>query len=128
MFCLAGNQIGPISPRPWYTNELYKYECTDENGNRYGQGGYSYYTPTQLAGLNNHRRAVMDFDDPQYRDVATHEFQKVLDLGAEGWLWDEICHHADVYYSWAPDHGYTPPGYIYQGDIPLCQQILRSRR
>jgi Domain of unknown function (DUF6259) len=108
---------------PWYTNELYKYECTDENGKRYEQGGYSYYTPTQLAGINNHRRAIMDFNDPRYRDVATKEFKKILALGAEGWLWDEVCHHASVYYSWAPDHGYTPPGYIYGGDMPLGAQL-----
>ena len=112
--------------QPWYTNELYKYECLDQNGKRYEQGGYSYYTPTQLAGLNNHRRAIMDFCDPDYRDVATHEFEKVLALGAEGWLWDEICHHADVYYNWAPGHGYTPPGYIYGGDLPLCQEIREA--
>jgi hypothetical protein len=112
--------------QPWYTNELYKYQCTDENGKRYEQGGYSYYTPTQLAGLNNHRRAIMDFLDPQYRDVAVNEFQKILALGAEGWLWDELCHHADVYYTWAPDHGYTPPGYIYHGDILLCHEIREA--
>jgi hypothetical protein len=45
----------------WYTNELYKYEATDPFGIRYEQGGYSYVTPTQLAGINNRRRAVMDF-------------------------------------------------------------------
>jgi Domain of unknown function (DUF6259) len=109
--------------QPWYTNELYKYECKDENGNRYEQGGYSYYTPTQLAGLNNHRRAIMDFNDPDYRAIAVKEFDKVLALGANGWLWDELCHHASVLYNWAPDHGYTPPGYIYHGDIPLCHEM-----
>lgn len=107
----------------WYSNELYKYQCTDEYGHRYEQGGYSYFTPTQLAGINNHRRAVMDFDDPQYRDVATHEFEKILALGSAGWLWDEVCHHASVEYSWAPDHGYTPPGFIYGGDMPLLRQL-----
>lgn len=110
----------------WYSNELYKYQSTQENGQRYGQGGYSYYTPTQLAGINNHRRAVMDFSDPQYRDVADKEFEKVLALGASGFLWDELCHHADVLYSWAPDHGYIPPGFIYHGDILLCKQLRET--
>ncbi len=108
---------------PWYTNELYKYQCTDQNGHRYEQGGYSYYTPTQLAGINNHRRAVMDFNDPRYQKVALHEFEKILALGSEGWLWDEVCHHASVEYSWAPDHGYTPPGFIYGGDMPLSAPL-----
>lgn len=107
----------------WYTNELYKYECTDENGNRYEQGGYAYVTPTQLANIGLHRRAVMDFMDPQYRNLALNEFKKILALGSEGWLWDEVCHHAGVLYSWAPGHGYTPPGYVYGGDLPLSEEL-----
>ena len=107
----------------WEKKELYKYACTDPSGKAYEQGGYSYLTPTQLAGLNNHRRDVMDFNDPAYRDIATREFQKILALGSAGWLWDEVCHHAGVEYSFAPDHGYTPPGYIYGGDMPLARQL-----
>ena len=110
----------------WETNELYKYACTDPNGKRYEQGGYSYFTPTQLAGINTHRRDVMDFQDPAYRDIATKEFEKILALGAQGWLWDEVCHHASVYYSYAEGHGYTPPGYIYGGDLPLGAQLRAS--
>jgi Domain of unknown function (DUF6259) len=107
----------------WYSNQLYKYQCTDENGKRYEQGGYAYVTPTQLAGIGLHRRAVMDFLDPDYRAIAVNEFKKILALGSEGWLWDEVCHHAGVLYSWAPNHGYTPPGYVYGGDLPLSEQL-----
>jgi hypothetical protein len=108
---------------PWYTNELYKYECMDPNGKRYEQGGYQYFTPTQLANIGVHRRAVMDFCDPDYRNAATKEFEKILALGSAGWLWDEVCHHASVLYNYAPGHGYTPPGYIYGGDLPLSEQL-----
>jgi hypothetical protein len=108
---------------PWYKRELYKYAATDPFGIPYEQGGYSYYTPTQLAGINNHRRAVMDFLSPAYRDIATREFQKLLALGASGWLFDENCHHAAVKYSFAPDHGYTPPGFIYAGDVPMATRL-----
>jgi hypothetical protein len=107
----------------WYSNELYQYECTEQNGRRSEQGGYAYVTPTQLAGIGLHHRAVMDFLDPKYRDVAGREFDKILALGSEGWLWDEVCHHAGVLYSWAPNHGYTPPGYVYGGDLPLSAQL-----
>lgn len=108
---------------PWYKNELYKYQATDPYGIPYQTEGYSYVTPTQLAGINNRRRAVMDFLDPSYREIATGEFQKILALGAEGWLWDEVCHHGPVLYSFAPNHGYVPPGYIYNGDLPLSAQL-----
>jgi hypothetical protein len=107
----------------WYTNELYKYECTDPNGKRYEQGGYAYVTPTQLAGIGLHRRAVMDFLDPDYRKLINKEFDKILALGSQGWLWDEVCHHATALYSWAPNHGYTPPGYVYGGDLPLSEEL-----
>jgi hypothetical protein len=107
----------------WYKNELYKYQATDPYGIPYQHGGYNYFTPTQLAGINTRRRAVMDFCSPGYRDVITREFQKLLDLGAAGWLFDEVCHHGPVEYSFSPDHGYTPPGYIYSGDLPLSRQL-----
>lgn len=108
---------------PRYTNEFYKYQCEDPDGKRYEQGGYQYFTPTQLANIGVHRRAVMDFCDPAYRDVATKEFEKILALGSEGWLWDEVCHHSSVLYNYAPGHGYNPPGYLYGGDLPLAAQL-----
>jgi len=107
----------------WYKNELYKYQATDPYGIPYQQGGYSYVTPTQLAGINNRRQAVMDFFDPAYRDIAANEFQKILALGAAGWLWDEVAHHASVLYNFASGHGYVPPGYIYAGDLPLSARL-----
>lgn len=106
-----------------YKKELYKYQATDPFGIPYQHGGYSYVTPTQLAGINNRRRAIMDFLDPAYKEIAIKEFQKVLALGAKGWLWDEVCHHGQALYNFAPNHGYVPPGYIYAGDLPLSAQL-----
>lgn len=110
----------------WYKKELYQYQATDPYGIPYQQGGYSYTTPTQLAGINNRRRAVMDFLSPGYRDIAAHEFQKILDLGAAGWLFDEVCHHGPVEYSFNPNHGYTAPGFIYGGDLPMSQRLRET--
>ncbi len=107
----------------WFKKEFYKYACTDPYGIPYQQGGYSYITPVQLAGINNHRREVMDFLCPTYRELAAEQFQKILALGAAGWLFDEVCHHGPVEYSFSPDHGYTPPGYIYAGDLPMSRRL-----
>lgn len=107
----------------WFKKELYRYSCTDPYGIPYQTGGYSYTTPTQLAGINNRRREVMDFLSPGYQQIAVQQFQKLLDLGAAGWLFDEVCHHGPVEYSFSPDHGYAPPGYIYHGDMPLAAQL-----
>lgn len=65
----------------------------------------------------------MDFCSPAYRDIATKEFQKILALGAAGWLHDEVCFHGQVKYSFSLDHGYTAPGYLYSADIPLAMQL-----
>jgi hypothetical protein len=107
----------------FYKEELYKYECVDPYGNKYESGSFSYFTPTQLAGINNRRRAIMDVCCQQYRDIAVHEFEKILKLGASGWLFDEVMQHNGVLYNFSNDHGYQAPGYLFSGDIPLVEQF-----
>ena len=107
----------------WCKKELYKYAATDPYGIPYEIGGYSYTTPTQLAAINNRRRFIMDVQCQAYRDIATKEFKKIVDLGAAGWLHDEVCWHGPVNYSFSSDHGYPAPGYLYGGDMPLAQQF-----
>ena len=107
---------------PAYKKEWYKYEVKDPYGIPYEQGGYSYYTPTQLAGINNHRRAIMDFNAPGYQEAIAREFKKVLDLNPSGWLFDENCHHGPALYNFFPN-GYKGPGYMYGGDMPLASKL-----
>ena len=120
---LFGKPIFADMSTDWYKKELYKYESIDPYGNKYESGGYSYTTPTQLAGINNRRRAIMDVCSSAYRDIATHEFEKTLALGAAGWLFDEVMQHNGVLYNFSPDHGYNPPGYLFSADIPLVKQF-----
>jgi Domain of unknown function (DUF6259) len=120
---LFGKPIWADRTTQWYKTELYKYECTDPYDIPYQQGGYSYTTPTQLAGINNRRRSVMDVNCQEYRDIATHEFEKILKLGAEGWLFDEVCHHGGTLYNFGCGHGYNPPAYIFAGDMPMAAQF-----
>jgi len=110
----------------WCKTELYKYAATDPYGIPYEIGGYSYTTPTQLAGINNRRRFIMDVQSQAYRDIATREFKKIVDLGAAGWLHDEVCWHGPVDYSFSSDHGYPAPGYLYSGDMPLAVQLREA--
>jgi hypothetical protein len=106
-----------------YKKELHRYASTDPYGNIYETSGYSYTTPTQLAGINNRRRAIMDVCCQEYRDIATREFKKTLALGSAGWLFDEVLWHGGILYSFSPDHGYEAPGYLFNGDIPLVKQF-----
>ena len=65
----------------------------------------------------------MDVCCQEYRDIATHEFEKTLALGAEGWLFDEVMQHNGVIYNFSNDHGYQAPGYLFNSDIPLVKQF-----
>jgi hypothetical protein len=120
---LFGKPIWADRTTEWCKKELYKYAATDPYGIPYEMGGYSYTTPTQLAAINNKRRFILDTQCQAYRDIVTKEFRKIVDLGAAGWLFDEVCWHAGVDYSFSSDHGYPAPGYLYGGDMPLANQF-----
>lgn len=120
---LFGKPIFADMSTEYYKKELHQYAAIDPYGNQYESNGYSYTTPTQLAGINNRRRAIMDVCSQGYRDVATREFEKTLALGAAGWLFDEVMQHNGVIYSFSPNRGYNPPGYLFSADIPLVKQF-----
>jgi hypothetical protein len=120
---LFGKPVFADISTDWYKEVLYKYEATDPYGDKYESPGFSYTTPTQLAGINNRRRAIMDVCCQEYRDIATREFEKTVTLGASGWLFDEVLQHNGVLYNFSADHGYAPPGYLFNGDIPLVKQF-----
>ena len=123
---LFGKPIFADMSTEFYKKELYKYECMDPYGNKYESSGYAYTTPTQLAGINQRRRAIMDVCDPAYQQVALHEFEKTLALGAHGWLFDEVMQHNGVLYNFAQGHGYEAPGYLFNADIPLVKKFRAS--
>jgi hypothetical protein len=120
---LFGKPVNADMSTDWYKEVLYKYESVDPFGNKYESSSYSYTTPTQLAGIDNRRRAIMDVCCQEYRDIATHEFEKTVALGASGWLFDEVLQHNGILYNFSADHGYTPPGFLFSGDIPLVKQF-----
>lgn len=107
----------------WYHRELYKFDDKDPYGEPYEHGGYAYLTPTQLAGINKRRFAVMCFQCSAYRDIAAKEFEKVAALQPAGFLYDEVCHHGPALYCFAPDHGHPVPAFIYGGDIPMAKAL-----
>lgn len=123
---LFGKPIFADMSTDYYRKELHQYEATDPYGNPYESSGYSYTTPTQLAGINNRRRAIMDVLSRDYRDIATREFEKIPALGASGWLFDEVLQHNGILYSFSKEHGYRGPGYLFRGDMPLARQFRAS--
>jgi len=110
-----------------YRRELRHYAVVDPYGEPYEHGGYRYCTPTQLAGINVRRFAPMCPCCAGYRNVAAKEFAKVVALGAEGFLFDEVCHHGPAKLCFAADHGHPVPAYVYEGDRALFEALSSER-
>ena len=77
--------------------------------------GYNYNTYTQLIGVNTRRFGIFCMMDNDLRKKLRAEFQKCLDLGAPGMVYDENQHHAGTYLCFNPNHGHKVPGFLYKG-------------
>ena len=105
--------------QPWFKNELIKYAEKDMYGHYYVMGGYQYQTAAGLAGITSRKLIPMCMNSSKWRDIANDEFSKIVDLGADGMLYDECQHHGNAYYCFDPTHGHHVPAFVYGGDILL---------
>jgi hypothetical protein len=62
--------------------------------------------------------------DDELRRKLQVEFQKCLDLGAPGMVYDENQHHAGTYLCFNPNHGHPIPGFVYQGAGFLGREFM----
>ena len=120
---LFGKFVWADMSTDWYRKELYRYSIKDPYGDPRTYDGYSYHTPTQLAGINNRRFAIMCPLSKAWRDVATGEFRKLLALGSAGWLYDEVLGHGPALYCFDAAHGHRVPEYVYAGDAPMSEAL-----
>jgi hypothetical protein len=114
----------------WYKTELYKHMATDPYGDIYNWAGYRYQTPEQLAGINPRNLATACPNDAAWRKILAQEFQKVIDLGANGVLFDEAQHRhsSDYNLCFNPNHGHHVPATIWSGDIKLANMYREMIR
>ncbi|MGB7266717.1 MAG: DUF6259 domain-containing protein [Terracidiphilus sp.] len=114
----------------WYKKELYKHMATDPYGDTYTWAGYRYQTPEQLAGINPRNLATACPNDAAWREILAREFQKVIDLGANGVLLDEAQHRhsSDYNLCFNPNHGHHVPATIWSGDIALANMYREMVR
>lgn len=107
----------------WFRQELYKYAIKDPYGLYHVSSGDQYFTPVQLNDINTHRLIPMCPLSKKWRDIASAEFQKVVDLGSSGMLYDENQHHGGTYYCFDTSHGHRVPALVFAGDVPLVKQF-----
>jgi hypothetical protein len=108
-----------------YRNELHNDVATDPYGIPYQFRGYQYQTPEQLNGMNVRRFAPACTNDQKWLDLSAREFQKTLDLGASGMLYDEVFHHGGAFYCFSSTHGHHSPASLWPGDLRMGA-IFRS--
>lgn len=108
--------------------EYKKHVALDIHKDSCWHPGYNYYTYTQLLGINTRRFGVLCMVSDDCRKALRGEFQKCLDLGAQGMVYDENQHHAGHMFCFNPDHGHKIPGFLYQGADLLGHDFLEMTK
>lgn len=103
----------------WYNSDLHNHVATDPFGIPYQHPGYQYQTPEQLNGMNVRRFAPSCTNDQRWLDISANEFQKTIDLGATGMLYDEVFHHGGAFYCFSATHGHHAPASLWMGDLRM---------
>ncbi len=107
----------------WYQDELYHYVSRDIYGNELTFQGYGYQTPAMRANINTRRLGIMCMHHPEWQRITRTEFKRLLELDADGVLYDENMHHGIGRYCFAKDHHHDVPAYNFAGDVPLARKL-----
>jgi len=98
----------------------------DPYGEYYLFEGYKYFTATQLNDINTRRLIPMCFACEEYIDICIEEFQKCVDLGADGILYDESQHHKPAMACFDPSHGHRYGEPMYAHDRKLIDRFREA--
>ncbi len=108
-----------------FRKDLVRLAIKDPYGDYQMHGGYQYQTATQLLDINTRRLVPMCFLSEEYLRVCDQEFQKTLDLGAAGILFDECLHHSPALLCFDPAHGHRQGAPVYANDRLLIGNFHR---
>ena len=109
---------------PAYKN----YIAWDQNLEEADHGGYTYNTFTQFKGISLRRFKVLCMSDDSCRATIRKEFQKCLDLGAQGMVYDENQHQAGHWMCFNPNHSHKEPAFLYRGADLLGHDFLEMTK
>jgi len=97
----------------------------DPYGDYYMHPGYKYETVTQLLDINTRRLIPMCFLSESYLQECERQFQLLLDLGADGILYDECLHHLPTLLCFDEGHGHRYGAPTYANDRELIHRFRR---
>ena len=106
-----------------FRKDLIHLAIKDPYGDYYVHPGAQYQTATQLLDVNTKRLIPMCFLSEEYLRIAEVEFQKTVDLGADGILFDECLHHYNALFCFDPNHGHRYGAMVYANDRKLIQNF-----
>ncbi|MCL2838227.1 MAG: DUF6259 domain-containing protein [Oscillospiraceae bacterium] len=105
----------------WFRDELIKLAAKDPYGDYYMHPGYQYQTISQHMDISTRKLIAMCMNSEKYRAIADKELKKIVDLGAEGTLYDESQHHGYARLCFDESHGHRYGESVYKGDNPLIE-------
>jgi hypothetical protein len=104
---------------------LHRLAIKDPYGDCYVYAGYQYQTATQFLDINTKRLIPMCFLSEDYLKVCEAEFAKILELGADGFLFDECLHHSPALLCFDEGHGHRRGAPVYANDNLLIERFSR---
>jgi hypothetical protein len=108
-----------------FRNDLIRFAIKDPYGDYYHFAGWLYQTATQLLDINTKRLIPMCFLSEEYLQICNQEFQNLVDLGADGILFDECLHHSPALLCFDAGHGHRYGASVYANDRELIHRFAR---
>ncbi|MCK5249043.1 MAG: hypothetical protein KAJ98_03710, partial [Spirochaetaceae bacterium] len=109
----------------WFREELVKYAIKDPYGDYYHYPGYRYQTGTQLLDINTRRLIPMCFLSEEWMNICDTEFKKIVNLKADGILYDECQHHSPALLCFDESHGHRYGAPVYANDRKLIENFSK---
>jgi len=109
-----------------FRKDLVRLAIKDPYGDYYVHPGYRYQTATQILDVNPKRLVPMCFAADEWIDICREEFQKVLDLGPDGMLYDECFHHLPALVCFDESHGHRYGQPVYARDVEFVGELRKQ--
>ncbi|HBM81391.1 MAG TPA: hypothetical protein DD426_11260 [Clostridiaceae bacterium] len=109
----------------WFRKDLKRLAIKDPYGDYYMHEGYQYQTATQLMDINTKRLIPMCFYSEEYMRICEEEFKKIIELGADGILYDECQHHGPALLCFDKTHGHRYGAPVYAMDRELIKRFAK---
>lgn len=106
-----------------FRSDLIRLAVKDPYGDYVVYGGYKYQTATQLLDINTKRLVPMCLLSEEYLRICEQEFEKIVNLGAAGILYDECQHHGSATLCFDAHHGHRLGAPIYANDRMLIRRF-----